>query len=281
MSESTMSISTALVLGSGGATGIAWELGVLLGLADGGLDLAADKVIGTSAGAVVAARLTTGADLSTLAVRLGGELASFASTPLRALPALVAAQLYPSRRHALLWLGRAAARAWTPDAEAVWVDRLVPDLAGVPWPRSLVIVATDATTGRPAFFTRTQPVALPAAVAASCAVPGMFPPVQIEGRPHFDGGLRSPANLDLAAGADSVIALVPQGGAVTVHRRARVQADRLAQCGSAVRFVQPDSASRVAMGPDPLAGGRTSAVLLAGRQQGRRIAAELNGFWPV
>lgn len=276
-----MSINTALVLGSGGATGIAWELAVLVGLADAGVNLAADRVIGTSAGAVVAARLTTDADLELLLAGLGGELVGFDRTPLRVLPALVAAQLYPSRRQALLWLGRAAARGWTAAAEAVWVERLVPDLGETDWPESLVIVATDVVTGRPAYFTASQPVSLSLAVAASCALPGVFPPVRVEGRLHFDGGLRSPANLDLAVGAQSVLALVPNGGAVRPHRRAQAQGASLANHGSAVRIVSPDSASRAAMGPDPLAGQRTSAILAAGRSQGRRIAPELDRFWAV
>ncbi|MGH3755297.1 MAG: patatin-like phospholipase family protein [Pseudonocardiaceae bacterium] len=57
----------ALVLGSGGITGIAWELGMLAGLADHGVDLrGADLVVGTSAGSVVAALITSGADLEEL-----------------------------------------------------------------------------------------------------------------------------------------------------------------------------------------------------------------------
>ena len=54
----------ALVLGGGGITGIAWEIGVLAGLAEAGVDLTgADLVVGTSAGSVVGAQLTSGADL--------------------------------------------------------------------------------------------------------------------------------------------------------------------------------------------------------------------------
>ena len=49
---------TALVLGGGGITGIAWEIGVLAGLAEAGVDLStADLVVGTSAGSVVGAGL--------------------------------------------------------------------------------------------------------------------------------------------------------------------------------------------------------------------------------
>src|SRR5215469_4898613 len=57
----------ALVLGAGGVTGIAWETGLLKGLRDAGLDLTgADLVVGTSAGSVVAAQITTGVPLDEL-----------------------------------------------------------------------------------------------------------------------------------------------------------------------------------------------------------------------
>ena len=61
---------TALVLGGGGITGIAWEIGLLAGLADAGVDLSsADLVVGTSAGSVVGAQLTSGADVEMLYAR--------------------------------------------------------------------------------------------------------------------------------------------------------------------------------------------------------------------
>src|SRR3954468_18850847 len=61
------SMKRALVLGGGGITGIAWEIGLLKGLRDLGVDLtAADTVIGTSAGSVVGAQLTSAFDLDDL-----------------------------------------------------------------------------------------------------------------------------------------------------------------------------------------------------------------------
>ena len=271
-----MSIRRALVLGSGGATGIAWELGVLAGLSRAGLTLDADLVVGTSAGAVVAARLTTSDSLPGLeetrperAGRLG--VASVAR--------LLGAQVHPSRRHALAWLGARAARAWTPSAEAAWVNLVAPGLTGRPWPARLVIVATDAVSGRPAFFSARRPADLAAAVAASCAVPGVFPAVRIDGRLHFDGGLRSPVNLDIAGGADVVIAVAPLTGAFRVHRRPGHQAAQLRRAGTRVVLIEPDLAGRVALGPDLLAPDRAERAFAAGLSAAERSAGEALAAW--
>ena len=87
---------TALVLGGGGVTGIAWELGILKGLADAGVDLsAADLVVGTSAGSVVGAQITSGRTLDDLYKtqlepadhEIGAKLSRF--TMLRMLPPLL------------------------------------------------------------------------------------------------------------------------------------------------------------------------------------------------
>src|SRR5580692_8898736 len=63
MAETT---GSAIVLGGGGVTGIAWEIGVLAGLLDAGVDLGADAVLGTSAGAFVGTALAAGADIEQL-----------------------------------------------------------------------------------------------------------------------------------------------------------------------------------------------------------------------
>ena len=89
----------ALVLGGGGVTGIAWELGILKGLADAGVDLtSADLVVGTSAGSVVGAQITTGRTIDDLYKtqlepadkEIGAKLSRF--TMLRMLPAAAAAR---------------------------------------------------------------------------------------------------------------------------------------------------------------------------------------------
>lgn len=265
----------ALVLGSGGATGIAWELGVLAGLARAGLDLDADLVVGTSAGAVVAALLTTGdlPDVAALSAERAGRL-----RPAH-LARLLAAQLYPSRRHALVWLGDRATRTWTSRAESGWIERVAPGLSGLPWPANLVIVATDAASGRPAFFTAKRPVDLAAAVAASCALPGVFPAVMVDGRLHFDGGLRSPVNLDLAAGCDAVIALAPLSGAIRAHRRPGHQLKQLESSGARTLLIEPGSSGRRALGPDLLSPERAERAFAAGEAAAVRHCAAALALW--
>ena len=78
------------------------------------------------------------------------------------------------------------------------------------WPeRDLQITAVEAETGEFTVFTRDSGVDVVSAVAASCAVPTVWPPVAINGHHYIDGGMRSAANVDLAAGADRVVVLAP------------------------------------------------------------------------
>ncbi|HET6531483.1 MAG TPA: patatin-like phospholipase family protein, partial [Actinoplanes sp.] len=58
---------SAVVLGGGGVTGVAWEIGLMYGLAELDVDLStADLYVGTSAGSVVAAQITSGTPLREL-----------------------------------------------------------------------------------------------------------------------------------------------------------------------------------------------------------------------
>lgn len=279
-----MSIRRALVLGSGGAPGVAWELGVVAGLADAGVDVAAaDLVVGTSAGALAAAWLAAG-PVGEVAGRFTEPLAGASpALPGRvgaaAVARLLAAQLSPSRRLALSWLGRRAAAASSAEAQDAWVSLVAPGLSGRPWPETLVVVATDAGSGRPAYFSARRPVELAAAVAASCAVPGMLPAVRIEGRLFFDGGLRSPANLDVADSADRVLAITPLTGSLRAHRRPSAQAAHLRSEGHAVVAIAPTPRSRSAMGPDFLDPGRGAAAFRAGVADARRHVDTAGELW--
>src|SRR5581483_349660 len=65
--KSNETITRALVLGGGSVAGVAWEQGIIIGLHDRGVDVRdADIIIGTSAGSMVGAQITSGIDLDSL-----------------------------------------------------------------------------------------------------------------------------------------------------------------------------------------------------------------------
>lgn len=136
------------------------------------------------------------------------------------------------------------------------------------WPQEdLRIPAVDVDSGELVVLTRSSGVPLVDAVAASCAVPGVWPPVPTGGRLLMDGGTRSPTNLDLTAGHDDVVALVPLltlGGAL-VDR----EAEELRRTGAQVRLVVADQQATAAMGPNALDPAVRGAAAEAGRRQGR------------
>jgi NTE family protein len=276
------------VLGGGGVTGIAWELGLLSGLRDEGVDLtAADLVIGTSAGSAVGAQITSGADLADLYAREANAGAGAPSTEkavtldlekMMASIAAVAAGV-TSAVELRARIGRLALEAVTvPEAERI--DIIASRLPSAEWPaRPLLITGVDTETGELVVWSRESGVPLVSAVAASCAVPIVWPPVTIDGRRYMDGGVRSGTNADLAAGAGAVVVVAPMGeapGFSGTGLRAELTA-----LGDAVRTVviQPDEAALAAIGPNVLDPSRRSAAARAGREQAKLVAAETRDVW--
>jgi NTE family protein len=272
----------ALVLGGGGVTGVAWEIGLLAGLAEIGMDLTrADLLVGTSAGSVVGAMVASGAPLLTLyeeqrapaskeiAARLGfGALMRW----------LLILGLPGNRQRARARLGRAALRAKTvPEAERrAAIERRLPSAQ---WPeRRLLITAVEAETGAEAVFDRTSGVPLVDAVAASCAVPLVWPPITINGRHYVDGGVRSPANVDLARGYAKVVVLAPLNQALHRAERASAQAATL---GAGVHSVviSPDVAARKAIGSNVLDPAHRAAAAEAGHAQAASVADQVRAVW--
>ena len=271
-----------LVLGGGGITGIAWEIGVVAGLVEAGIDVpSADLVVGTSAGSVVGAELLSGVPIEDV---YEGQLADAAGERvdrigLGVIVRLLAASLWtrhPERGRARL--GRAALSAHT-ESESQWRARFEPELASRTWPEQrLLIGAVDAESGKSMVFERDSGVPLLDAVAASCAVPLVFPPVTINGRRYIDGGVRSLANADLATGCDRVVVLAPVTAAL---RRAGRISRQLASLGPAVRSlaVSPDAEARRAIGPNVLDPARRAAAARAGRAQAARAACSVAAVW--
>lgn len=275
-----MAVRTALVLGAGGVTGAAWQAGMIAGMAELGIDLDADRVIGTGCGALVAAQLTSGRHPQRVAEGLAAPLASLRPTPWTATLRQAVVQLQPSHKHAVQAVGRTAIRAWTPQWQAARIEQLAAELVGAPWPKSLVIVATNAETGRPAYFTAREPLNLATAVAASWAVAGIHPAVRVDSQWYIDGALRSPLNADVATGAASVIVLAPSGRVGDVAGCVRRQTQGLRSTHSVVRLIRPDRASRMAMAAEADLGRGVGATLAAGRSQGQCYGAQFAGQWP-
>ena len=272
----------ALVLGGGGITGIAWELGVVAGLAEYGLDLsAADVVVGTSAGSAVGAQLLSGSPVADLyAEQLRdptGERASAMS--FGALARFLIAGAWPGDgRRARAYLGHAALKAHT-ISEAEFRLVFASTLRASAWPdRRLLITAVDAESGEPKVFDRDSGVELVDAVAASCAVPMVFPPMTVAGRRYVDGGVRSVANADLAVGCDRVVVLAPVDFALKRGARISRQLQRL---GDGVRtvVVSPDSAARKAIGTSVLSPANRAAAARAGREQGAAVVDSISSVW--
>lgn len=274
----------ALVLGSGGITGVAWEVGLLAGLAAGGLDLAgADLVVGTSAGALAGAMVTSGTGLAEL----------------------YQAQINPDGVDVIAGMSRKLimryALAWglpgTPTRARIRMGRLAlasPDLpeaersavigAWLPshdWPASkLLITAVDVTSGKFTAFGAAGGATLIEAVSASCAVPGVWPPVWINGRQWMDGGMRSAANADLAAGCERIVVLAPIWQGFGLMKGAVRQCRRLARRGRrAVALVVPDAQARAAIGPNLLDSSRRGLAARAGYVQAADAARQIAAVW--
>jgi NTE family protein len=274
----------ALVLGAGGEAGIAWEVGLLAGLAGRGVDLtAADLVVGTSAGAGVAARINSGATLAELyetqlAPADGEIVTSFG-------PRVIAKYIWavaPARRNpvrARIRLGRMAVRSRTEPAterRAVVAARL----GTHDWPTgNLLITAVDVDTGELATFDSGSGVDLVDAVGASCAVPGVWPPVTINGRRLMDGGMRSPANADLAAGYDRVVVVAPITRGLKPMPSVIEQVTELARSCQAVALLVPDAASVAAFGRNLLDPRTRAPSARAGYTQAAAARVDVAAVW--
>jgi NTE family protein len=269
-----------LVLGGGGITGIAWELGLLSALRDAGTDLStADVVIGTSAGAYVGALLATGADLDAAIARAQSmdiELSPRIDPGLLAQGFALLTDTSLGHREIRARLGALARSAPLGD-DTAHVAKFAEMLPVHEWPARprLIVTAIDTDTGALAAWDARAGVSLPAAVAASCALPGVFPPVRVGDGYYMDGGVRSVTNTDLAAGADAVVVIAPSSGLFRAP-----PAEELAALGAPRGLViAPDDAAREAIGPNILDPRRRAAALAAGIAQATTVAEAAATTW--
>lgn len=258
-------MGTGLVLGGGGVVGVAWEVGILAGLIDAGrLDLdAVDVIVGTSAGSVVGARLLLGTSLDELVEEqlsgpspVGDGLNGPAMADPRQLMAIFqewggTQEMTPETAASIGAKAMVAATA----SEEAWLENFVQTGIGAEWPegRDLRTVSVSCTTGRRAVWTAASGIPLTTAVAASCAVPGLFPTVTIDGDSHTDGGVWSPTSADvvIGSGVGEVTVVGPMvggpGGVGSLGSRTLdAETKALADAGIGVTTIIPDEAFHAA-----------------------------------
>ena len=148
------------------------------------------------------------------------------------------------------------------------------------WPvADLLLTVVDVATGRRRALTAADGVPLVDAVAASCAVPLAWPPVQIGADVYIDGGVHGDTNADLALGWDPVVVLAPMVGMEPAKDVARELA-RL-EASATVLTLSPDAEAAAQIGPDPLDLGTIARSAEAGRQQAARLADAVARVWPA
>lgn len=275
------------MFGGGGITGIAWETGLVVGLLDAGVDLReADRVLGTSAGSVVGAQLRSGTPVEELYatqvaehVPRPGEKA--ASISPRVLVAYVASLAMARGDGAAMArrLGRFAVRRADAGRTPTLEERLTAIRGRLPsldWPEQhLAVTAVDAATGALRVLDADSGVPLLDAVAASCAVPGVYPPVPIGGRPHVDGGALSGTHADLLAReCDRVLVLAPVDRGIGPMKPAGQLLGDVAHV-----VLAPDEASRTAIGRNVLDPAARAASANAGRDQATRVLERVRDLW--
>jgi NTE family protein len=291
-----------LVLGSGGVLGGAWQAGALqaLKLGTGSDPRAADCFVGTSVGALMAGLLAAG-------VMPDMDLVEAAAHQMAAFPWPIPGS----------WeLGFSGAKARGPRSWIMTVAGLLPrgPLSTKPiqesvkeripqgWPatRRLWITATDYRSGERVVFGREgAPAAdLAAAVAASCAIPGVYRPVEIDGRLYVDGGLYSATNLDLliGLGLDVAICLNPMSSPSVApgrknladclqaaaehaaHRGLVAEAGALRASGTPVVLIEPGPEDLAAMGLNLMSRKRARFVFDTAM---RTVSRQLQSVQPI
>jgi NTE family protein len=221
-------------LGGGGAPGIAYHVGALRALHEvAGIDAhQADHIIGTSAGSIVATALRQGATWEEIAAMTGPDSAEPGEEESKLTARAWTSHVNLARRTVgVSWaLYRTATRIPLPPPPRA-VQRMFPSALlvvrdtnwaearfGAAWPsRPLWLVTVDLDSGRRIVLSRPnradQTGTLAKAVAASCAVPGIYAPVRIGRRRLVDGGVHSNTNFDLAArtGSGLAVCVAPMG----------------------------------------------------------------------
>jgi NTE family protein len=286
-------LDRAISFGGGGVFFVAWQLAYLKAIVEARVNLGgARRVVGTSAGSITAVAFT-----SKRVARLHDELALISKVPALVSALAPVASLNPSQERALAQfrqathaspelirqIGFAALAASTP-SEAAMRRNVGLVVRARRWPsHKLVITAVDCYTGERIVIRQEHGVPPADAIAASSAVPGLFPPQRIGDRRCMDGGVSGTGvHLDLVAGARRVLVLklnVETDTSGMTGTPADIEAENraLVESGSAVLVRSPETVDlELLMSPQSVAAG-----LHMGREQGKADADMVSAFWAL
>ena len=291
----------ALVLGGGGPVGIAWESGLMAGLAEGGVDVSkADSITGTSAGSAVGAQLAMGRSPRQMYAAVAADAARTAPSPTRG--NAVAGAPPPNLMPLMELMQKAASGAGSPEdvrkeigafalaAKTISEDEFIATFGQMlasteEWPHpGYQCTAVDALTGEFVTWNAESNVPLSRAIASSCSVPGIYPPIPINGRRYIDGGMRSSTNADLAKGAAVVLVVAVTSNArgpmaEVTRRRLEGEIQAIRDEGGEAILIQPDAASQDAFGLNLMDFSRRAGAAEAGFAQGRAEAERVAAIW--
>jgi len=291
----------ALVLGGGGPVGIAWESGLLAGLAEGGVSLSnADAIIGTSAGSAVGAQLAMGRPPQQMYAAAAADAAASQPSPSRGnagdgapqpnlsglmqfMQKAVTGELPPDEIRRQIGAFALAAKTISEEEFIATFGRMLASTEEWPHP-GYQCTAVDAITGEFVTWTAASDVPLSRAIASSCSVPGIYPPITINGRRYIDGGMRSSTNADLAAGNDRVVVVsvsmnIPGPRAELSKKRLANEFAAITDAGGQALLIEPDSASQEAFGMNLMDFTRRAGAATAGLAQGRNEARRIAQLW--
>lgn len=287
----------ALVLGGGGMIGVAWEAGLFNGLLERGVDLReCDAFVGTSAGAIISARLAAGLpplgpndprpkgaeganiDPSRIDMKALGQAFNKWSKIDRATP-----------EHARE-IG-SIARTLYRDTEADWIKGISAVAGAAPeWPaKPFFITAVDTESGERIAFDNAHGVELGRAIAASASVPGIFASVEIDGKLYMDGQVHSSTHADVllnhprAKRAAEVIIAMPTnsrtapGIGAHAEREVAAEIEALKAAGCIVRFVTPTADHATRLGSNLMDASKMPEAFAVGVETGHALASELKG----
>lgn len=279
----------ALILGGGGVVGVAWHSGLIAGLKEGGVDLSlADIIVGTSAGSYVGAKLAAGHSFesefeTSSAVEETDQVLAEMNSNLDMESMIKVFKIWMQQetmsQACLQTIGGLAKVAKTMD-EALWIMGSGSATEVDDWPDvDLRITTVDVDSGELVIHTKHNEAPLHHAVAASCSIPGVFPPITIGSAQFMDGGIRSGTNADLVLDdkpdVAMIIAPICEQTAVfgaLAERTMNQEVEQLKSQGTKVITVLPSQTEIAIFGNNLLDATRRDAARKAGYERGLQLA---------